>query len=219
MSSIVVENDLRSRRFQTDLADSLKARHVTYSSSPVYVPYLLSQTKPEELTTFSAHTVFSWRDLFDMSAKLKNYLFDNYRPHDCRYYSQLKKDTSFQIDDQDDGDMLPEFCNIWVSVARRNTLRIELHGMVPINDDMRDLAEIYHGMVDADAGRIALEITLSQIEVLIDLSTIIRKTATSHTSSAKTNWNKISARTISSLYRFVRVIKEYQQIRRSRLVA
>jgi hypothetical protein len=146
-----------------------------------------------------------------MSSRLRQFLIESYF-NDKEFLTRtVKKDVFIQIDDQDDNDDLTEFCNIFVTVKNRGRFEIELLGRVPVTQDIWDLAEIYGGFVDLDEGRIVLQLDVNQIEVLMDLARKIRQTSRLGGKIRNPNWQRISARTISSLYRFVRTIKEYQR--------
>jgi hypothetical protein len=146
-----------------------------------------------------------------MSSRLRQFLIESYFSDKEFLTRKVKKDVFIQIDDQDDNDDLTEFCNIFVTVRNRGRFEIELLGRIPVTQDIWDLAEIYGGFVDLDAGRIVLQLDVNQIEVLMDLARKIRKTSRLGGKVRNLNWQRISARTISSLYRFVRTIKEYQR--------
>jgi hypothetical protein len=56
-----------------------------------------------------------------------------------------------------------------------------------------------------------LNISPRQAEALVDLAKGIRKTSSFGDMVNNPNWHRVSARTISSLYRFVRILKEYSR--------
>lgn len=170
-----------------------------------FIPSSTSDAAPH---VYWEHRSSFWEQLFNMSARLRHYLIDAYATNRYRY-TKIRKDRFIQIDDQDDDDALTQFCNIWVKVERKNLMHIELCGPLPITEEICDLAEIYFGYADKREGRIVLKLLPTQIEVLVDLAGLIRKTAFLGDTINNANWHKISARTISSLYRFVRVIKEF----------
>ncbi|MBN1128983.1 MAG: hypothetical protein JXA71_08355 [Chitinispirillaceae bacterium] len=147
-----------------------------------------------------------------MSAYLRQYLNDAYMsPRHFFLPKKHLKSAPLQIDDQDDGDSINHFCNIFCSVGRKNTFTIELKGRFPITREIADLVEIYNGYTEPQAGRVVVTLTLDQIEVLRDLSDRIRKTSFMGDLVNNPEWLSISARTISSLYRFMRIMKEYKQ--------
>ena len=148
-----------------------------------------------------------------MSKRLRQYLYEHYTINGNRSYKKLKKDYAIQIDDQDDTDPLNQFCNIFVTVGGGNIIEIELCGNVPMTKEISDFAEIYSGMAYRYNGRIVLRIAPRQIEALIELAHRIRDTAGMGETVGNPGWEKMCARTISSLYRFVRIIKEYQGMR------
>ena len=57
-----------------------------------------------------------------------------------------------------------------------------------------------------------LHLSIQQIEAVMDLADRIRKTSFMGETVNNPNWLSMSARTISSLYRFVRIIKDYNQL-------
>ncbi|MBD3422144.1 MAG: hypothetical protein GF398_18685 [Chitinivibrionales bacterium] len=152
-----------------------------------------------------------------MSHRLHQFLVDAYIGHQDFFPTTGKKETVIQIDDQDDDDILEEFCNIFVSVGAGNSYEIELIGNIPITQEINDFAEIYDGFVDEAQGRVVLNLNVEKIEALTDLSSFIRKTALYGESISNKNWMSISARTISSLHRFMRVIKSYRKSRSANL--
>jgi hypothetical protein len=147
-----------------------------------------------------------------MSAHLRNYLFDAYKsPRNFYLPKANMKTVSLQIDDQDDTDPITEFCNVFCSVGRKNEFTIEFSGRFPITEEIADLVEIYNGSVDRSAGKLSVALNLDQIAVLRDLSDKLRKTSFMGDMVNNPDWLGISARTISSLYRFVRIIEEYKK--------
>ncbi|HON10358.1 MAG TPA: hypothetical protein PLE24_05780 [Chitinispirillaceae bacterium] len=145
-----------------------------------------------------------------MSHRLRQYLLDAYESrHTLALPARISADVSIQIDDQDENDKLNEFCNIFCIVKKRDNFRIELSGNFPITQEISDLVDIYEGSTDSVQGRLVLELNVKQIEVIMDLADKIRKTSFMGPRIHNPNWLSISARTISSLYRFVRIVKEY----------
>ncbi|MDD5674648.1 MAG: hypothetical protein PHC61_10825 [Chitinivibrionales bacterium] len=144
-----------------------------------------------------------------MSSSLHRYLVNAYVSHGDYDHKHIRRDFPIQIDDQDNNDILSDFCNIFVIVKKRGAFEIELTGNVPITPEIADLVDIYGGTCEGDRGRLMLPLNLVKIEVLLDLATRIRRTA--QTDTADHAWYKIASRTISSLYRFVRIVKEYRR--------
>ncbi len=160
-----------------------------------------------------------------MSSKLREYLLERYFIKGDILPEKKGKDFPIQIDDQDDDDTLSEFCAIFVVIKKNDAFEIELFGQIPWSREICDLTEIYGGFVKTDEqypyeqskgelsdrvqGRIVLNLHVQQIEALIDLAKKIRKIAVSDNSSYDQKWLRIMARTMSSLHRFVRYIKEY----------
>ncbi len=146
-----------------------------------------------------------------MSARFRQYLIDAYVGVGVNHSGRKKisRDLAIQIDDQDDNDILASFCTIFVTVGTKNGFEIELLGPMPITLEIADLAEIYGGSADAKKGRLSMKLTLLQIEAVSDLTVKIRKTAQLGPSVGNPHWDRTSARTISSLRRFVRVVHEY----------
>jgi hypothetical protein len=146
-----------------------------------------------------------------MSSRLRQFLTETYFGDKEYLTRKVRKDVFIQIDDQDDNDDLTEFCNIVVTVKNRGRFEIELLGRIPVTKEICDLAEIYGGSADLSAGRIVLNLDANQIEAVMDLAKKIRMTSRMGARINNPSWHRISARTISSLYRFVRIIKEYQR--------
>jgi hypothetical protein len=144
-----------------------------------------------------------------VSLKLRRYLLDAYAGNRDVLPQKIRKDFPIQIDDQDDDDPISEFCNIFIVVKKNNCFEIELFGNPPISREIGDLAEIYGGVADEQQKRIVMNLSIQQIEALIDLAKKIRKTVAGQPSAGGASWHNTSARTISSLYRFVRIVKEY----------
>jgi hypothetical protein len=153
-----------------------------------------------------------------MSARLRQYLTDAYVGHGEYHTLRNKRDLPIQIDDQDDNDILEDFCNIFITVGKKGGFELEMVGNFPITQDIIDLAEIYDGFVDVKLGRVVMLLSPGQIEVINDLAKHIRETAHLGKKIGNPGWERISARTISSLRRFVRVVKEYQRMRNAGLV-
>lgn len=146
-----------------------------------------------------------------MSYPLSQFLIDAY---ESRQLNTLHRkpyfDIPVQIDDQDDNDKLDDFCNIFITVKPKNQFKIELIGKFPITKELSDLALTHGGFSDPDQGKLVLILSAENIEIVLDLADKIRKTSFLGPIISNSNWLTISSRTISSLYRFVRIIKEYK---------
>jgi hypothetical protein len=148
-----------------------------------------------------------------MSSSLHRYLVSAYVSHSDYDLKRIRRDFPIQIDDQDNNDQISEFCNIFVVVKKKGAFEIELCGMVPVTPEIADLAEIYGGACDKESHRLQLQLDLVKVDVLLDLSTLIRKTTLDQ--DINQTWYKVASRTIRSLYRFVRIIKEYRKSKTS----
>jgi hypothetical protein len=147
-----------------------------------------------------------------MSAHLRQYLHEAYKsPRNFYLPKKHLKSAPIQIDDQDDDDSINHFCNIFCNIGKENSFSIELKGRFPITQEIADLVEIYNGHADPASGKVSVRLTLDQIEVLRDLSDKLRKTSFMGDLVNNPAWLSVSARTISSLYRFMRIMKEYRQ--------
>jgi hypothetical protein len=73
-------------------------------------------------------------------------------------------------------------------------------------------------MADTRKNRLVMYLKPGQIEALIDLALRIKKTALLGHMVENPDWEKISARTVSTIYRFVRIIKEYRKLKKSGFV-
>ena len=146
-----------------------------------------------------------------MSARLREYLADAYLNQKEFLTDSVSKDSAIQIDDMDDNDDLTQFCAMFITVGKRGKFVFELLGPVPLTQKLADLVDIYNGSVDRKLGRLVIPLNVDQIEVLMDLASHIRTTPRGGTPAENHFWHRISARTISSIYRFVRIIKEYSK--------
>jgi len=113
------------------------------------------------------------------------------------------------IDDRDDGDSLTDFCNIFCSLVSGKRLRLELTGRFPITDDMADFAKERGGFTDIERGMLAVNISADQASAVDELAQLVKKTARMGSIIGNPSWFRISARTVSSLLRFGRVLREY----------
>ncbi len=148
-----------------------------------------------------------------MSAQLRKYLFDAYIGRaDFLVGKHLRKDYPIQVDDQDDNDQLENFCNIFVTIPQRDTLTLEMTGAIPLSRDIADIAEIYAGTYDPQSKRLAFTLSVSAVEAIADLATKIRETAMKKSQQGTPDGDNVAARTISSLLRLVRVLREYRRV-------
>ena len=148
---------------------------------------------------------------------LKQHIYESYNHKSYSYPKSTQKKPFLQIDDQTDYDNLDEFCNIFVNFKKKNFFEVELIGSIPITQEIADLAEIYNGGVDTTMNKVSLTINPRQIDAIIDLASMIRKTSSMGNFVGNPSWPHVSARTISSLHRFSRVIKEYVATRQKQL--
>lgn len=148
-----------------------------------------------------------------MSSRLQQYLLDTYETRRTSISPRrIGLGFPIQIDDQDDNDNLNDFCNIFCMIYRKDRFQIDLIGKFPVSQQMIDLVEIYNGTVIRDQNRLSLPLSVDQVDALMDLADRIKKTTFMGEAINNPNWLAISARTISSLYRFVRIIKEFNQV-------
>jgi hypothetical protein len=148
-----------------------------------------------------------------MSSKLRRFLAESYLGEKEFITSNVRKDYAIQIDDLDDNDDLTQFCTMFVTVGNAGNFVFELLGPIPLTQEIVDLAEIYSGTVERAPARLLMRLNINQIEMLMDLAKKIRATSRMGYTIENPNWHRISARTISSMYRFVRVVKEYTKIK------
>jgi hypothetical protein len=149
-----------------------------------------------------------------MSSYLQQYISDVYKSqHAFTLPKKHIKSAPIQIDDQDDNDSLTDFCNIFCYVGPKNIITLEFYGRIPITKELTDIMEIYGGSADPSAGKMVVRFSPDQIEVLRDISDKLRKTSPMGDLVNNPSWLSVSARTISSLYRFMRIIREYKQAR------
>jgi len=153
-----------------------------------------------------------------MSRDFRQHISDAYHIDHYLFEKRMKKKSFLQIDDQDDTDNIEDFCNIFVTFKGKYRFELELIGKMPITQEMADLAEIYHGSTDLESNKLSLTLTPKQIGVISDLVTLIRKTSKMGHLVGNPHWFHLSARTISSLNRFMRIIKEYVSLKQTQLV-
>jgi hypothetical protein len=113
------------------------------------------------------------------------------------------------IDDRGDNDSFTDFCNIFCTVISSKKIRLELTGKFPIIDGMVDLAEIYGGSVDRARGRLVMNLSVGQSAAVDELAQLIKQTARMGSLAGNPGWLRVSARTVSSLLRLGRVMREY----------
>jgi hypothetical protein len=147
-----------------------------------------------------------------MTSGLRQHLVEVYKSrHAFSLPKKYLKTAPIQIDDQDDNDSISDFCNIFCCVGPKDSITLEFLGRFPITRELADLVEIYGGYIDSRSGKMVVKLKIDQIEVLRDISDKIRKTSFKGDMANNPSWLTISARTTSSLYRFMRIIKEYQK--------
>ena len=144
-----------------------------------------------------------------MSRKLRNFLVYTYTLRDDYRPSKIRKEYPIQIDDQDPNDNIAQFCNVFVTVGDRNTFILELCGNFPVMRKLIDLAEIYEGGFIAEKKKVIFHLNFDRIEVIRDICEILKDSATMGESVENPEWIHMSARTVSTLNRFSRTIKEY----------
>jgi hypothetical protein len=143
---------------------------------------------------------------------LRQHLYEAYVSNGYRCFSRAKN-IPIQIDDQDDSDNLAEFCNIFVHAGKKNKFTIEISGQFPITGKIADLAEIYAGKASREEGLVWLTLQTFQYSVIFELADIIRQTANLGEAIGNPGWNKLAARTASSLHRFIRIIEDFEKRR------
>jgi hypothetical protein len=114
-----------------------------------------------------------------------------------------------EVDDRDDNDSLTDFCNIFCSVTSPKNIRLELTGKFPIIEGMADLAESYGGAVDRARGRLEMNVPADQPAAVDELAHLVKMTARLGSLAGNPAWFRVSARTVSSLLRLGRVMREY----------
>lgn len=153
-----------------------------------------------------------------MIQSFRQYLLEMYITNEYPYTLKIHHKPYIQIDDQDDKDNINEFVNIFIIPKRRYNFILEINGLMPITQEMADLAEIYQGKANFNLNKITLTLHPKIIDVVIDLAGLIRKSASMGNTVGNPHWKQISGRTISSLYRFVRIVKDYVSLKESQLI-
>lgn len=152
-----------------------------------------------------------------MPSQFFHYLVDLYEcRHTIPHPGSSGNPYSIQIDDQDDNDNINEFCNVFCTVLNKKKFRIDLTGNFPITDGIADLADIYNGFIDRTINRLSLILDFKQIDVVADLADKIKKATFVQDDNNSGTLIPMSARTISTLYRFVRTVKEFTNLTASK---
>ena len=153
-----------------------------------------------------------------MQSRLSQYLLERYEDGlgSFRQRGGSRRNVFIHIDDRDDGDSLTDFCNIFCSFLSGKNLRLELTGIFPITEEMADFAEARGGFADVERGTLALNVSPDQTSSVDELARLVKKTARMGSIIGNPNWFRISARTVSSLLRFGRVLREYSESAGSR---
>lgn len=142
-----------------------------------------------------------------MAENLKKYLINSY-PVDRD--SLVHRSWHFiQIDDQDDNDNIQTFCNIFITFINNNTFQLELSGKFPITHEISDICEIYKGYANIHRKTLILTLDRDKVDVIDHLVEMLK--STSHLGNTVDNeeWEQMSARTVSSLKRLSRTIREF----------
>lgn len=148
-----------------------------------------------------------------MPLHLRQYLLSHYDDgcgHILQKGGARGASSSFiQVDDRDDNDSLTDFCNIFCTVTSSRNIRLELTGKFPITDGMAGLAERCGGYVDRARGRLMMVVSVGQSAAVDELAQLVKQTARMGALAGNPAWFRISARTVSSVLRFGRVMREY----------
>ena len=148
-----------------------------------------------------------------MQSKLCQYLLEYYEGGrgSFRKRGGSRRNVFIHIDDRDDGDSLTDFCNIFCSFVSGKSLCIELTGRFPITKEMADFAEARGGFADVERGTLSLNVSVGGVAAVDELASLVKNTARMGSIIGNPNWFRISARTVSSLLRFGRVLREYSE--------
>lgn len=142
-----------------------------------------------------------------MSENLKKFLIRSY-PVDRD--SLVHRSWQFiQIDDQDDNDNIQTFCNIFITFLNSNTFQLELSGKFPITPAISDICEIYKGYANVHRKTVTLMLDKDKVDVIDHLVEMLKETSHLGNTVDNAEWEQMSARTISSLKRLSRTIREY----------
>lgn len=144
-----------------------------------------------------------------MAENLKKFLIQSY-PVDRE--SLVHRSWQFiQIDDQDDNDNIQTICNIFITFLNNNSFELELSGKIPISPDISDICEIYKGYANIHRKTIKLTLDRKKVDVIDHLIELLKQTSHLGNSVDNPEWEQMSARTISSLKRLSRTIREYSE--------
>jgi len=148
-----------------------------------------------------------------MRPQLFQYLMERYENDHGGFWQRggSNRNVFIHIDDRDDGDSLTDFCNIFCSAVSGKRLRLELTGRFPVTEEMAAFAEAHGGFTDIERGVLAMNISAEQAAAVDELASLVKNTARMGSIIGNPGWFRISARTVSSLLRFGRVLREYSE--------
>ena len=145
-----------------------------------------------------------------MSVNLKLYLLEHYKEE---WESSFPSSQQFiQIDDQNSNDNFQTFCNIFITFKRGNSFELEINGKFPITPEIEDICDIYKGYANIHRKRLLLHLDTNKIAVIDDLANMLKTTVHMGESIDNPDWKQISARTVGSLKRVSRILREYNTI-------
>ena len=140
-----------------------------------------------------------------MSRQLRKYLHDAYTANPYLQDKRHAKDLYYQIDDQNEYDHIVGFVNIFARVPGKNTVEIELRGDFPQTAEIISTVKSRGGSIDWTVRAVKFRIDAADPSFIAEFSELLRQSVPRGSES----WRKNSARTISSLARFARIIKGF----------
>jgi hypothetical protein len=118
---------------------------------------------------------------------------------------------NIRIDDQENDDCYPGFCDISLKMSDPNSSEFILTlSNVPFDDDVKELAAELDGTWDQSryGERLTLELSVSQFTAISELATTIRNVVGRGRRYDDPNWKWIARRTARSLERLAKVLSK-----------
>ena len=116
-----------------------------------------------------------------------------------------------RIDDQENDDCYPGFCNIYLKMSDPNSSEfILILSNVPSDDDVKELAAELDGTWESTrfGERLTLELSASQFTAISELAAAIRKIVGRGRRYDDPNWKWIARRTAKSLERLAKLLSK-----------
>ena len=142
-----------------------------------------------------------------MPKTLKTYLIHAYSTDKDSFIAKSSK--FIQIDDQNDTDNIQTFCNLFITFLTPHQFELELTGKFPITPQISDICEIYQGYANIHRKRLTLKLDKHKTDVVDHLAELLKETSELGATADNREWEHMCARSISSLKRLSRTLRDY----------